>query len=133
MLPLIDHHTCGLQSWLPAISLGAQQANRRSTELFLDSAQAYCEYRSHKAVPCSISALAIVTYSMSEHPADHLSHSRFTPRSAAHRSAAARSILPLWVRTPSLICTTTLLLGSTLRSRQLLICLHMFFGLLHTA
>ena len=58
-------------------------------ELSGESAEAYCEYRSHKAFPFSISALAIVTYSMSEHPPDHLSHSLFIPRSVAHASAPA--------------------------------------------
>src|SRR5262245_12135184 len=115
------------------LRLRGEQEDRRSTEVLGDTAEVYCEYRSHKAIPISISVLAIVTYSVSEHPADHLSHSRLTAKSAAHTSAPARTNLPLWVRTPSLIWTTILLLGSTFRSRHLLICLHMFFGLLHTA
>jgi hypothetical protein len=43
----------------------------RQHEPFGENAEAYCEYRSHKAFPFSISALAIVTYSVSEHPLDH--------------------------------------------------------------
>src|SRR5262249_36567411 len=45
----------------------------------------------------------------------------------------AHTILPLCVLTPSLIRTTSLLLESAVRFRQSLMCLHMFFGLLHTA
>jgi hypothetical protein len=89
----------------------------------------YCEYRSQTAFPISMSTLAIETYSTCEHPRAHLSHCVFLSKSRAHASAPAQTILPLRVLTPSLICSASFLLIC----RQSSMCLHMFFGLLHTA
>ena len=93
----------------------------------------YCEYRSQTTFPISISTLAIETYSRSEHSRAQLSHCLFLPKSRAQASAPAHTILPLRVLTPSLIRSASLLLGSEVRCRQSSMCLHMFFGLLHTA
>jgi hypothetical protein len=66
-----------------------------------------CEYRSQKTFPSSISALAIETYSRSEHSRAQLSHCLFLPNSRAHASEPAKTILPLRVLTPSLIRSAT--------------------------
>jgi hypothetical protein len=81
----------------------------REHEPFGENAEAYCEYRSHKAFPFSISALAIVTYSVSEHSLDHL----FSFYSQIDRARiCARPHHLAYAFSPSLICATTLLLGS---------------------
>jgi hypothetical protein len=54
----------------------------------------YCEYRSQKTFPSSISALAIETYSRSEQSRAQLSHCLFLPNSRAHASELAKTILP---------------------------------------
>src|SRR5260370_38686899 len=84
----------------------------------------YCEYRSQKTFPSSISTLAIETYSRSEHSRAQASHCLFLPKSRAHASAPAHTILPFRVLTPSLIRSASLLPGSQVRGRQSSMCLH---------
>jgi hypothetical protein len=47
--------------------------------------------------------------------------------------SAGQHILPSRVLTPSLMSLASLLSGSKVRCRRSSMCLHMFFGLLHTA
>ena len=91
----------------------------------------YCEYRSQKALPSSISTLAVVTNSSSEHPRTQPSHCLCLPRSSAHASPPANTLLPSRAFTPALMPSAPLLLGSEVRCRQSSKCLQMFFGLLH--